>query len=212
MSDTTSSHVRPPGPRARAAGAGEDHRLHRLPAHAAVQFADQHPDHDRQRAAAVVYRRAHAEIPAGRCRLDRHGPHRLPPQESRRCGRRLLALHSGQVLAVHLRILSGAGTLAGQPDLLSCRDPADAAADSAAAGQGPERHPVLPGIPRHRLLPAARRRAGGLRRELDGRAVVGLQRQHRRWRKETRGVGRNDRRDRAVAVGARQADRGCSAC
>ena len=40
------------------------------------------------------------------------------PEKSRRCGRRLLALHSGQVLAVHLRILSGAGTLAGQPDLL----------------------------------------------------------------------------------------------
>ena len=115
--------------------------------------------------------RARDQIPAGRCRLDRHGPHRLPPEESRRRGRRLLAFHSGQVLAVHLRILSGAGTLAGQPDLLSCRDPAGAAADPAAAGQGPERHPVLPGIPRHRLLPAARRRAGGLRRELDGRAV-----------------------------------------
>ena len=107
---------------------------------------------------------------AGRCGLDRHGPHRLPAEKSRRCGRRLLALHPGQVLAVHLRILSGAGALAGQSGLRSCRDPADAAADSAAAGQGPERHPVLPGIPRRCLLPAARRRAGGLRRELDGRA------------------------------------------
>ena len=119
---------------------------------------------------------------AGRCGLDRHGPHRLPPEKSRRRGRRLLAVHPGEVLAVHLRLLSGAGTLAGQPDLPSCRDPADAAADSAAAGQGPQRHPVLPGIPRRCLLPAAWRRAGRLRRELDGRAVVGLQRQHRRWR------------------------------
>ena len=57
-------------------------------------------------------------------------------EECRRRGRRLLAVHPGQVLAVHLRILSGAGTLAGQPDLPSCRDPAAAAADSAAAGQG----------------------------------------------------------------------------
>ena len=159
MSDTTVIHLRPPGPRARAAGAGEDHRLHRLPAHAPVQFADQHPDHDRQRAAAVVHRRARAEIPAGRRGLDRQGPHRLPAEKSRRRGRRLLAFHPGQVFAVHLRILSGAGALAGQSDLRSCRDPADTAADSAAAGQGPQRHPVLPGIPRRRLLPAAWRRA-----------------------------------------------------
>jgi general L-amino acid transport system permease protein len=40
---------------------------------------------------------------------------------------------------VHLRILSGAGALAGQSGLLSRRDPAAAAADSAAAGQGPQR-------------------------------------------------------------------------
>ena len=60
-------------------------------------------------------------------------------EESRRRGRRLLAFHPGQVHAVHLRLLSGAGALAGQPDLHSCRDPAVAAADSAAAGQGPQR-------------------------------------------------------------------------
>ena len=41
----------------------------------------------------------------------------------------------------------------------------------------------------------------GLRRELDGRAAVGLQRQHRRRRTEARGCGRDDRRDRAAAVG-----------
>ena len=64
MSDATPSVFRPPGSRARAAGPGEDHRFRRLPAHAAVQFTDQHPDHHRLCAAAVVHRRSGAEIRA----------------------------------------------------------------------------------------------------------------------------------------------------
>ena len=46
--------LRSPGADAGAASAGEDHRLHRLPAHAAVQFAVQYPGHHRMRAAVVV--------------------------------------------------------------------------------------------------------------------------------------------------------------
>ena len=48
-------------------------------------------------------------------------------------------------------------------------------------------------------------RGGGLewlRRELDGRAAVGLQRQHRRRRPEARGLWRDDGRHRAAAVAA----------
>ena len=119
----------------------------------------------------------------------------------------MLAFYPGEVSAVHLRILSGAGTLAGQSDLHSCRYPADAAVDSAAAGQGAECHSVLPGIPRDRLLSAARRRAGWLRRELDGRASLGLQRQYRRRRQEAGGLWRDDGHHRTAAMGHRQADR-----
>jgi hypothetical protein len=62
----------------------------------------------------------------------------------------------------------------------SRRAPAAAAADSAAAGQGPQRRPVLYRIFRRRLLPAAWRRIGRFRRQLDGRTSVRFQRQHRR--------------------------------
>ena len=48
MSDIAASAFRPPGTRARARRADQDHRLCRLPAHAAVQFADQHPAHHRR--------------------------------------------------------------------------------------------------------------------------------------------------------------------
>ena len=75
--------LRPPGTRSRARRAGQDHRLCRFPAHAAVQFADQHPAHHRERAAAVVHRRSRGEVPADRCGLDRQGPQRLPCRKCR---------------------------------------------------------------------------------------------------------------------------------
>ena len=207
MSDTDTIRLRPPGPRRRTPGAGEDHRACRLPAHAAVQFAGQHPDHDRLRVAAVVHRRPDAEIPAGRCGLERQGPHRLPFRKCRTCGRRLLAVHPGQIHPVHLRILSGAGAVAGQSDLLPRRASAAAAADSAAAGQGRQRRSVLRRVSRRRLLPAARRRTERAGRQLDGRAAVGIQRQHRRRRTQARGRGRGEGRDRTAAVAARKTDR-----
>ena len=63
-------------------------------------------------------------------------PHRVSRQKRRRCGRRLLAVHSGENRSVHLRLLSGAGALAGQSGLPHGRDPAAAAADSPAPAKG----------------------------------------------------------------------------
>ena len=83
MSDIARVRLRPPGPRSRARRADQDHRLRRLPAHAAVQFADQYPAHHRRRPAAVVHRRSRGQIPADRCGLDRQGPHRVPCRECR---------------------------------------------------------------------------------------------------------------------------------
>ena len=68
---------------------------------------------------------------------------------------------AGEIQPVHLRILSGARALAGQSDLHPRRDAAVAAVDSAAAGQGPQRRPVLHGDSRRRVLPAAWRRLEG---------------------------------------------------
>ena len=68
---------------ARAPRAGEDHRLRRLPAHAPVQLADQHPDHHRQRAAAVVHPRSRDQVHADRCGVDRQGPRRVPCRKDR---------------------------------------------------------------------------------------------------------------------------------
>ena len=70
-----------------------------------------------ERAAAVVHRDSGAEIPAGRCGLARRRPQCLPGRKCRTSGRRVLAVHRGEVHPVHLRILSGARALAGQPDL-----------------------------------------------------------------------------------------------
>ena len=176
----------PPGTGSRARRADQDHRLCRIPAHPAVQLADQHPAHHRRRPAAVVHHRSRGEIPAGRCGLDRQGPHRLPRGERRTHGRRLLAVRAGEVQPVHLRLLSGGRALAGQPDLRARRVAAVAAADSAAAGQGPQCRPVLRRASRRRILPAAWRRIERFRRQLDRRAAVGVQRQHRRRRRQAR--------------------------
>ena len=170
------------GTRSRARRAGQDHRLCRLPAHPAVQFADQHPAHDRERAAALVHRGAGDQIPAGRCGLARHRSQRVPGRECRTSGRRLLALHRGEIQPVHLRLLSGSRALAGQSDLPPRRAAAAAAVDSAAAGQGPQRRAVLRRVSGRRVFPAAWRRPQGLRRQLDGRFPVGIGRQHRRGR------------------------------
>ena len=155
----------------------------------------------------MVHRRSRAQIPAGRRGLERQRPQRLPGRKCRTRGRRLLAVRPGEVHPVHLRLLSGAGALAGQSDLLPRRGPAVAAVDSAAAGQGPQRRPVLPRLSRRRVLPAAWRRSRRFWRELDRRPAVRLRRQHRRWRPEARGCRRDDGRDRTAAVAARQADR-----
>ena len=98
------------------------------------------------------------QIPAGRCGLERQGPHRLPCGKRRACGRRLLAVHSGQVQPVHLRLLSRGGALAGQSDLPPRRCLAAAAADSAPAGQGHQCWTVLHRVAGRCLLPAAWRR------------------------------------------------------
>ena len=93
-------------------------------------------------------------------------------------------------------------------DLHSCRDPADATADSAACRPRASNAILFfLAFPVVAFFLLRRRRAERLRRELDGRAAVGLQRQHRRRRKKARGGGRDDGRHRAVAVAARQADR-----
>ncbi len=97
--------------------------------------------------------------------------------------------------------------MAGQPDLCPCCDPAAAVVDSAIAGQGPQLRPVLPRTPHCRIFPAAWRRTGRLRRELDRRALVGIQRQHRRGRPQAHRCGRDHRGHRIAAVGARQARR-----
>ena len=144
------------------AGADQDHRFGRVPAHAAVQFADQHSAHHRQRAAAVVHDRSGDKVPADRCGLDRNRPHRLPRGDRQTHGRRLLAVRAGEVQPVHLRLLSGGGALAGQPDFRARRRPAGAAADPATAGQRTQRRPVLHGTSRRRVLPAAWRRIEGI--------------------------------------------------
>ena len=103
--------------------------------------------------------------------------HRMPAQESPddavgACWPFIQA----KFIAVHLRVLSGAGTLAGQSDLHPRGDPAVAAADSAAAGQGP-RTPCLffLAFPVVAFFLLHRRRLERFRRHLDGGVVVGIQ-------------------------------------
>ena len=60
-----------------------------------------------------------SEFTADRCGLDRQG--RMPAcREGPGAGRRLLAVHAGQVPAVHVRILSREPALARQPGVRSC--------------------------------------------------------------------------------------------
>ena len=192
MSDLRHS-LRSPGSRSGTPGADQDHRFCRLPSHASVQFADQHPDHHRQRAAAVVHDHSLGKIPADRRGMDRQGSQRVSCGECGACGRGVLALYPGQVHAVHLRVLSGAGALARQPAVHSVRTVAAAAADSAAAGQGPQRRAVLHRASDRRLLPAAWRRVERFRHQLDRGFPVGFLQQHQQCRKQACGSGRRQK-------------------
>ena len=127
------------GTRSRAQRAGQDHRLYRLPAHPAVQFADQHPAHHRRRIAAVVHHRSGAGVPAGRCGLDRNRPDACLADNAGHPVGACWPYIAGEVQPVHLRILSGGRAMAGQPDLHPRRAAAAAAVDPAAPGQGAQR-------------------------------------------------------------------------
>ena len=213
MSDIADIRLRPPGARSRAPRAGQDHRLRRLPAHAAVQFADQHPAHDRERAAAVVHRRSRAKIPADRRGLARHRPQRLPGRECR-TSRSARAGPSSQ--AKFTQFIYG---FYPEPErwrvnltFLLARAVAVAAVDSAPAGQGSQRRAVLLRISGRRVLPAAWRRPRRFRRELDRRhprpdltTASAMPAGHSAMQaRPSRVIG-------AAAAGARQADRSCSA-
>ena len=149
---------------------------------AAVRFADQHPSDDRQRAAALLHRRAGDPVPADRCGLAGQRPQRVPGRECRACGRRVLAVRAGEAAAVHVRLLSAEPALARQPGVPDRHRSADPAADPAHPRQDAECDAVLLRVSGGCVLPAVWRRHQGLRHQLAGRPARGDRRQHRRWR------------------------------
>jgi len=78
-------------------------------------------------------------------------------------GRRLLAVHKGQVRPIHVRLLPGEPTVAGRCHLRARRDPARPAAHSGRARpRGLNAILFFRRLPARRLLPARRRWCSGL--------------------------------------------------
>ena len=128
-----------------------------MDARAPVRWRVQYRADDRQRRPHRRAGVADGEVSAHRRGLDGLEPRRLPAGNSGSRGRRLLAVRRREVRPIHVRLLSGKRTLAGQSDLRARRDPARSAACSARAPQGSQRDPVFRGLSGRGVLPAGRR-------------------------------------------------------
>ena len=143
------------------------------PAWLRPKIVRQRPQHHRDAVQRVGPRRsglAGDQVHADRRGMGRIEPRRLPGGDRRPSGRRLLAVHRGQVRAVHVRLLSGRSGLAGQSDLRDRPRAAGAVADPARSVQDAQRAPVLRRISGAGVLPAGRGRA---RSSARGDAAVG---------------------------------------